>query len=166
MTVTSKSRLRGDSSSRATIKAAGRREYVIFTVFTCLYERIKWVVCDSTLGFLTLSFFSPARLAFSTRVRPEPDPPTDLTGRAWAHILQLEKKILSRVRPEMLFLAILHYKMRRRPAQAWARPEPNPKIEARHVQWDGHGQIFSTRNNRFFCGSARTRPDPKMFRSI
>jgi hypothetical protein len=41
-----------------------------------------------------------------------------------------------------LFLVVLHYKMRERPAQAQARLEPGPKIEARRVQWDGHGQEF------------------------
>jgi hypothetical protein len=49
---------------------------------------------------------------------------------------------LAQARPEMLFLVVLHYKMRGRPAQARARPEPGPKIEARRVQWDGHGQDF------------------------
>jgi hypothetical protein len=42
----------------------------------------------------------------------------------------------------MLFLVVLHYKMRGRPAQDRARPEPDPKIEARCVQWDGHGKDF------------------------
>jgi hypothetical protein len=50
----------------------------------------------------------------------------------------------------MLFLVALHYKMRERTAHARARPEPGPKIEARCVQWDGHGQDFSARNNRKF----------------
>jgi hypothetical protein len=40
----------------------------------------------------------------------------------------------------MLFLVVLHYKMRGRPPQARARPEPDQKIEARCVQWAGHGQ--------------------------
>jgi hypothetical protein len=47
----------------------------------------------------------------------------------------------------MLFLVVLHYKIRGRPAQARARPEPSPKIEARRVLRDGHGQDFSARNN-------------------
>jgi hypothetical protein len=42
----------------------------------------------------------------------------------------------------MLFLVVLHYKMRGRPAHARAWPEPGPKIEARRVQWDGYGQDF------------------------
>jgi hypothetical protein len=42
--------------------------------------------------------------------------------------------------------------MRGQPAQARARPEPDPKIKARRVQWDGHGQDF--------FGPARTRPGP------
>jgi hypothetical protein len=59
-----------------------------------------------------------------------------------AEILKPEKIFLARARPEMLFLVVLHYKMRGRPAQALARPDPGPKIEARRVQWDGHGQDF------------------------
>jgi hypothetical protein len=43
---------------------------------------------------------------------------------------------------EMLFLVILHYKLRERPAQAWIRAEPDPKIEVRLAQWEGHGQNF------------------------
>jgi hypothetical protein len=42
----------------------------------------------------------------------------------------------------MLFLFVLHYKMHGRPAQARAWPEPGPKIEARCILWDGHGQDF------------------------
>jgi hypothetical protein len=61
----------------------------------------------------------------------------------------------------MLFLVVLQYKMRGRPAQTRARPEPGPKIEARCVQWDGHGRIFSARNNKKFFSPARTRPGPK-----
>jgi hypothetical protein len=41
----------------------------------------------------------------------------------------------------MLFLVVLHYKMCGA-AQARARPEPDPKIKARRVQWDGYGQDF------------------------
>jgi hypothetical protein len=41
----------------------------------------------------------------------------------------------------MLFLVVLHYKMLG-PGPARARPEPDPKIEARCIQWDGHGQDF------------------------
>jgi hypothetical protein len=45
----------------------------------------------------------------------------DLTGWVWAAILQPEKTILARARPESLFLAILHYKNMGVP------PEPGPK---------------------------------------
>jgi hypothetical protein len=69
-------------------------------------------------------------------------PPTNLTGRAWAEILKPAEIFLAQARPEMLFLVVLHYKIRGRPAQARARPEPGPKIEARRVKWDGHGQDF------------------------
>jgi hypothetical protein len=64
---------------------------------------------------LYLSIFSPAR--------PEPGPPMDLTGRVWATILQPAKKILARAQPEMLFLAILHYKNMGGPPE----PGPGPK---------------------------------------
>jgi hypothetical protein len=51
----------------------------------------------------------------------------------------------------MLFLVTLHYKMRGRPAQARALPEPGPKTEARHVPWDGQGQDFlGPKNSNFF----------------
>jgi hypothetical protein len=53
-----------------------------------------------------------------------------------------ENIFLARARPEMLFLFVLHYKMHGRPAQARAWPEPGPKIEARCILWDGHGQDF------------------------
>jgi hypothetical protein len=36
-------------------------------------------------------------------------------------------------RLEMLFLVVLHYKIRGRPVQTRARPEPGPKFEARRV---------------------------------
>jgi hypothetical protein len=41
----------------------------------------------------------------------------------------------------MMFLAILHYKTHGRPGQG-AQPKPDPKIEARRVQWDDHWQDF------------------------
>jgi hypothetical protein len=66
----------------------------------------------------------------------------NFTGRAWAEILKRVKFFLARAWPEMLFLVVLHYKKRGRPAQARARPEPDPKIEAQRVQWDGHRQDF------------------------
>jgi hypothetical protein len=64
----------------------------------------------------------------------------------WVEILQPAKNFLARAQPEILFLAILHYKPHERPTQARDRPEPGPKFEARRVQWDGRGQNFSTRN--------------------
>jgi hypothetical protein len=57
---------------------------------------------------------------------------------------------LTRVWPEMLFLAILHYKIGERPVQGRAQPEPGPKTEARRVPWDGRGQDF-LRKNEFFA---------------
>jgi hypothetical protein len=50
----------------------------------------------------------------------------------------------------MLFLVVLHYKMRGQSAKARARPEHGPKIEARRVQWDGHGQDFWPEITEFF----------------
>jgi hypothetical protein len=84
----------------------------------------------------------PTTPAGRARARPALGPPTNLTGRAWVEILKPVKKFLARARPEMLFSVVLHYKMRGRLAQARARPEPGLKIEARCVQWDGHGQDF------------------------
>jgi hypothetical protein len=73
--------------------------------------------------------------------------------------LEAREFFLSRAWPEMLFLVTLHYKMRGRPAQARARPEPGPKTEARHVPWDGHGQDFlGPKNPDFF--PARPEPGP------
>jgi hypothetical protein len=66
----------------------------------------------------------------------------DLIGKAWVEILKPAKKFLTRVWLEMLFLAILHYKICGRPVQARAQPEPGPKTEARRVPWDGRGQDF------------------------
>jgi hypothetical protein len=106
-----------------------------------------------------LGILSPAR------AQPVPGPPTNHTRRVWAEILKPTNFFLARARPEMLFLVVLHYKMRGRPAQVQARPEPGPKIEARCVQWDGHGHDFLARNNKNF--SARPEPSParKMLRS-
>jgi hypothetical protein len=66
--------------------------------------------------------------------------------------LAAPEKILGRAWPEMPFLAILQYKMRGRPA----KPGPDPKIETRGVQWDGHKQDFlSPKEQRIFS----TRPE-------
>jgi hypothetical protein len=89
---------------------------------------------------LYLSIWSPPRPG--QLARPATGPPTNLTGRAWAEILKPAKIFLARARPEMLLLVVLHYKIRGRPAHARAGTEPGPKIEARRVQWDGHGQDF------------------------
>jgi hypothetical protein len=88
------------------------------------------------------------------------DPPTNLSGRAWAEISKLAKKILARAWTEMLFLVILHYKIRGRPAQARARHELSPKTKARCVPWTVMGRIFSARKTWFF--SARPEPNPAL----
>jgi hypothetical protein len=96
---------------------------------------------------------------------PEPGLPTDLTGWAWVEILKPAKKFLARARPEMLFLANLQYKICGRPAQARARPELDPKTEARRVQWDDHGQDFLNPKKPGFltqptCGMLMSTPLP------
>jgi hypothetical protein len=99
---------------------------------------------------LYLSILSPAR----------PGLPMNVIGRAWAEILKPAKKHLARARPEMLFLVVLHYKMCGRPAQA--RAQPDPKIKARCVQWDGHGQdFFRPEITEIFFSPSRNRPGPK-----
>jgi hypothetical protein len=81
----------------------------------------------------------PARAVGPARAQSALGPPTNLTRWAWAEILKPAKFFLARAQPEMLFLVVLHYKIRGWPAQTRARPEPGPKIEARRIQWDGHG---------------------------
>jgi hypothetical protein len=54
---------------------------------------------------LDLSIFSPAR----------PGLATGLTGRAGQRSCSPRKKFLARAQPEILFLAILHYKTHERP---------------------------------------------------
>jgi hypothetical protein len=65
----------------------------------------------------------PTRPTGPARAQPAPGTPTNLTGRAWAEILKPAEIFLARAWPEMLFLVVLHYKMRGRPAQARAGPE-------------------------------------------
>jgi hypothetical protein len=77
--------------------------------------------------------------------------------------LEARKKKLAPARPEMLFLVILHYKMRKRPAQARARSEPGPKVESQHVPWTVMGRIFSARKTRVFFS---TGPKPDTARPV
>jgi hypothetical protein len=116
---------------------------------------IHFVWSDISLRETIPQHFEPGPLS-----RPAPGPPTNLTGRAWAEILKPAKKFLARARPEILFLVVLHYKMRRRPAQARARPEPDPKIKAQRVQWMVMGSIFSARvTKKFRPGPNPARPE-------
>jgi hypothetical protein len=71
----------------------------------------------------------------------------------WA--LQPEKNTLARVRPKMVFLAILQNKMHGRPPKPGLCPgrKLGPDAPSGMVM----GRIFSTRNNRVF--SARAEPD-------
>jgi hypothetical protein len=62
--------------------------------------------------------------------------------------------------PEMLFLVILHYKIRGRPAQARARSESDPKTEARHVPWDGQGHDFLNPEKLGFSQPGPNPPRP------
>jgi hypothetical protein len=54
----------------------------------------------------------------------------------------------------MLFLVVLHYKMRGRAAQARPPPEPDTKIKPRRVSGMVMGRIFLARNNINFFGLA------------
>jgi hypothetical protein len=88
--------------------------------------------------------------------RPAPSPPTNLTHRAWAEILKTAKLFFARARPEMLFLVVLHYKMRGRPAQARAeklRPDASNGMVM--------GRIFSAQSNTIFfrLGPNSARPE-------
>jgi hypothetical protein len=55
----------------------------------------------------------------------------------------------------MQFLATLHYKMRRRPTQAWAGPSPTRKLRPDLSSGTVMGRIFLAQNNRDF--SVRTK---------
>jgi hypothetical protein len=77
---------------------------------------------SATLGLVVYLHFQPDSALL--------DPPTNLTGRAWSEILKSAKKILARVPPETLFLVILHYKIRGRPARSLS-PD-----RARSENWD------------------------------
>jgi hypothetical protein len=94
-------------------------------------------------------FVITARNSIPEHFEPGPGPArprTLLDGRgqrSWSP----RKNFLARVRPEMLFLVVLLYKMRGRPAQARSRPENwGP---TRPVGWSWAG-FFSARNNRNF----------------
>jgi hypothetical protein len=95
-------------------------------------------------------------------------PRTLLDGRgkrSWSP----RKVFLARAQPEMLFLVVLHYKIRGRPA-----PSPSPARKLRPDTSSGMamGRIFSARNNiNFFQPDPNpARPEPglarKMLRSI
>jgi hypothetical protein len=70
---------------------------------------------------LYLSILSPARRPGPgpARARPAHEPYRTGVGRD----LEARKIFLARARPEMMFLVVLHYKMRGRLAQARAQPE-------------------------------------------
>jgi hypothetical protein len=77
--------------------------------------------------------------------------PTHTTKSSWI--------FFARARHEMLFLVVLHYKMRRRPPKPG--PGPSPARELRRDASSGMvmSRIFSTRNNRIFF-----RPGPNSAR--
>jgi hypothetical protein len=98
------------------------------------------------------SIFSPAR--------PEPGPPRPwilLDGPGQRSCCP-RKKIVARARPEMLFLAILHYKNMGGPPKPGPAPSPTRKTRPAAAHGTGVGKIFSARKTRVF--SARPEPGP------
>jgi hypothetical protein len=85
-----------------------------------------------------------ARPGTLTRCGPDPSPshPQTLLDGCEHRSRSPRKKIVARAWLEMMFLAILHYKMRERPTEAHTWPEPGPKVEVWRAQWDVHGQDF------------------------
>jgi hypothetical protein len=115
---------------------------------------ISSIICKLSIIQLYLSILSPARPAGLSRARPAHEPYWTCVGRD----LEAREIFLVRVRPEMLFLVVLHYKIRGWPAQARARPENwGP---TRPVGWSWAG-FFRPEITEFFSSPARTRPDPK-----
>jgi hypothetical protein len=123
---------RSDLRGEAPVLIIGRE---LIHVWRNSFPRIN--VCSILMSFLCLvsknhkiwaKIFQSQRI-FSTKLylsifgpaRAEP-----AHGPYWTGMdrdLEVWKKNLARARPEMLFLVILHYKMRGRPTQVWARPE-------------------------------------------
>jgi hypothetical protein len=111
-----------------------------------------------------LARLGPARwpVPGPTCAKPAHGPYWTGAGRSWSP----RKNFLARAQPEMLFLVTLHYKMRGRPAQARARPEPGPKTEAQHVPWNGHGQDFLGPKNPDFFRHGPNPPGPSPTRQL
>jgi hypothetical protein len=66
----------------------------------------------------------------------------------------------------MLFLVVLHYKIRGQPAQARAGPSPARKLRLDVSSWMVMGRIFSARNNIIFFNPARTEKCSGLERTI
>jgi hypothetical protein len=67
--------------------------------------------------------FKPGRPAGPARARPAGPARHEPYWTGVGRDLEAREIFLARARPEMLFLVVLHYKMRGRPAHAQARPE-------------------------------------------
>jgi hypothetical protein len=128
--------------------------FISWVVWTLNYNEISlfgWCACAYTWAFLA----RPGSARW-------PGPPTKLTGREWAEILKPAKKILVRARPEMLFLVILHYKIRGRPAQARALPENWGPICPMGRSWAGFSR---PEKPGFFWAQPEPGPTREMLRS-
>jgi hypothetical protein len=107
---------------------------------------------------------SPLRAAgvyLSILSTARPGPPMNLTGRAWAEILKPANFFFARARPEMLFLVVLHYKMRGRPAQARVRPEPDRKLRPDASSGMVMDRIFRPEITDFFQPGPNPTPPKK-----
>jgi hypothetical protein len=119
---------------------------------------ISSIICKLSIIQLYLSILSPARPAGLSRARPAHEPYWTCVGRD----LEAREIFLVRVRPEMLFLVVLHYKIRGWPAQARARPENwGP---TRPVGWSWAG-FFRPEITEFFPAQPEPDPTRKMLRS-
>jgi hypothetical protein len=128
----------------------GRREYT--PTHYRAYQLDKFNDMGYNVSWVHLSIFS------SNRPGPrQARSRTLLNGReqrSWSP----RKNFWARAQSEMVFLVVLHYKIRRRLAQAQARPEPGPKTEAWQVPWDGHGRDFLTLKKSGFFRPNRNLP--------
>jgi hypothetical protein len=106
-------------------------------------EKLKWLIEEGNVNLnanvrvtpVYLSILSPAR------ARPAHEPYWTGVGRD----LEAHEFFLAQARPEMLFLVVLHYKIRRA-----ARPNPARKARSDASSGMVMGRIFLARNNRNF----------------
>jgi hypothetical protein len=76
-------------------------------------------------------------------------------------MLHPRKIFLARARPEVLFLFVLHYKIRGGPPKPWPGPSLAQKLRPDASSGMVMDRIFSGRNNRIFFSPAPTQPGPK-----